>query len=101
MVANMIRDHLAENNLTPDHMARFWLHQANEHMNSHVTKALTGGQVDRTRAPLVLNEFANTASAGSIIAFHRHQDGLAAGDKGIICSFGAGYSAGSILVERV
>lgn len=101
MVAQMIRDHLAENNLNPDHMARFWLHQANENMNNFVIKSLTGGTVDRTRAPLVLDEFANTASAGSIIAFHRHNDGLAPGEKGIICSFGAGYSAGSILVERV
>ncbi len=101
MVANLIKDHLEENNLTTDDMARYWLHQANEHMNSHVTKALTGGEIDRVRAPLVLDEFANTAAAGSIIAFHRHQDGLVKGQKGIICSFGAGYSAGSILVERV
>jgi len=101
MVANLIKDHLEENNLTTDDMARYWLHQANEHMNSHVTKALTGGKIDRVRAPLVLDEFANTAAAGSIIAFHRHQDGLVKGQKGIICSFGAGYSAGSILVERV
>ena len=101
MVANLIKDHLEENNLTTDDMARYWLHQANEHMNSHVTKALTGGEIDRVRAPLVLDEFANTAAAGSIIAFHRHQYGLVKGQKGIICSFGAGYSAGSILVERV
>lgn len=101
MVAQMIKDHLAENNLTPDHMSRFWLHQANENMNNFVIKSLTGGEVDRARAPLVLDEFANTASAGSIIAFHRHRNDLNPGDKGIICSFGAGYSAGSILVERV
>ena len=101
MVVQMIKDHLAENDLNPDHIARFWLHQANEHMNAHVTKALTGGDLDRTRAPIVLDEFANTASAGSMIAFHLHSDGLRPGDLGLMCSFGAGYSAGSILLERV
>lgn len=101
MVAKMIKEHLAEAELVPDDIARFWLHQANEHMNDHVTKSLTGGSVDRTRSPLVLDEFANTAAAGCIIAFHRHREDLKAGDKGILCSFGAGYSAGSILVEKV
>ena len=101
LVANMIKGHLAENGLHPDDIARFWLHQANEHMNFYVIKMLTGGEVDPGRAPLVLDEFANTASAGSIIAFHRTHDDLTVGQKGIICSFGAGYSAGSVLVERV
>ena len=101
MVVSMIKEHLAENSLTPDDVARFWLHQANEHMNNHVAKALTGGDVNRERVPLVLNEFANTASAGSIIAFHRYRDDLVPGQKGLICSFGAGYSAGSILLESV
>ena len=101
MVAQMIRAHLAENNLTPDHIAQFWLHQANEHMNTHITKALTGGDIDYQRAPIILDEFANTASAGSIIAFHLHHKALNPGDKGLICSFGAGYSAGSILLERI
>ena len=101
MVAKMIKTHLAEENLTPDDVNRFWLHQANEHMNDHVTKALTGGEVDRERSPLVLDEFANTAAAGCIIAFHRYRDDLSIGDRGILCSFGAGYSAGSILVEKV
>ncbi|HLO95890.1 MAG TPA: 3-oxoacyl-[acyl-carrier-protein] synthase III C-terminal domain-containing protein, partial [Burkholderiaceae bacterium] len=37
---------------------------------------------------------------GSIIAFHRHRADLKPGDTGVICSFGAGYSVGSLVVRR-
>ncbi|MFX7090461.1 3-oxoacyl-[acyl-carrier-protein] synthase III C-terminal domain-containing protein, partial [Acinetobacter baumannii] len=46
------------------------------------------------------DEFANTASAGSIIAFHRHRADMKAGDLGLICSFGAGYSIGSVALQK-
>ena len=49
---------------------------------------------------MILDEFANTASAGSVIAFHKHRDDLVAGDIGVICSFGAGYSVGSVVVRK-
>jgi beta-ketodecanoyl-[acyl-carrier-protein] synthase len=52
-------------------------------------------------APIILGEYANTASAGSIIAFHEHHADLNPGDLGVICSFGAGYSIGSVVVRRV
>ena len=39
--------------------------------------------------------------AGAIVAFHKFHEDLSPGDKGLICSFGAGYSVGSLLVERV
>jgi beta-ketodecanoyl-[acyl-carrier-protein] synthase len=48
----------------------------------------------------VLDTYANTSSAGSIIAFHKHSADMRAGDKGLICSFGAGYSAGVVVVEK-
>jgi beta-ketodecanoyl-[acyl-carrier-protein] synthase len=48
-----------------------------------------------------LDDYANTASAGSIIAFHHHRSDLQAGDLGVICSFGAGYSIGSVVVKRL
>ena len=67
-------------------------------MNQFVIKKLVG-EADRERAPLILDEFANTASAGSVIAFHKHRDDLVAGDIGVICSFGAGYSVGSVVVR--
>ena len=48
-----------------------------------------------------LQAYANTSSAGSIIAFHKHSEDFQPGDKGLICSFGAGYSAGTVFVEKV
>ena len=49
---------------------------------------------------IILDDYANTSSAGSIIAFHLHHDGFAPGDVGLICSFGAGYSAGTVFVRK-
>ena len=99
IAAAHIEGHLADLGHAPAAMRRFWLHQANEGMNQFVIKKLVG-EADRDRAPLILDEFANTASAGSIIAFHKHRDDLAAGDMGVICSFGAGYSVGSVVVRK-
>ena len=53
-----------------------------------------------TEAPIILDEFANTASAGSIIAFHQHQKNLQRNDYALICSFGAGYSIGSLVLQK-
>ena len=69
-------------------------------MNQLIAKGVLGRVPDADEAPIILDEFANTSSAGSIIAFHRHRDDLAVGDLGVICSFGAGYSVGSVLVRR-
>ena len=40
------------------------------------------------------------APDGSVIAFHRHRDDLVTGDLGVLCSFGAGYSVGSVILRR-
>lgn len=79
---------------------RLWLHQANINMNDFVSRRVLGGDYPREQAPVVLDTYGNTASAGSIIAFHQHRHDLAVGDTGVICSFGAGYSVGSVLVQR-
>jgi beta-ketodecanoyl-[acyl-carrier-protein] synthase len=76
------------------------LHQANINMNQFVTRKLLGRDPTADEAPIILDEFANTASAGSIIAFHRHHEDIQAGEVGVICSFGAGYSIGSVVVKR-
>ena len=99
IAAAHIDAHLASLGLQPADVCRFWLHQANEGMNQLVIKKLVG-EAGRDRAPLILDEFANTASAGSIIAFHQHRDDLQAGDVGVVCSFGAGYSVGSVVVRK-
>ena len=75
--------------------------QANLSMNQLISRKLLGRDATPDEAPVILDEFANTASAGSIIAFHRHHDDFKAGDVGVICSFGAGYSIGSVVVRRV
>jgi beta-ketodecanoyl-[acyl-carrier-protein] synthase len=93
-------NHLAEHGLTPASARRFWLHQANLSMNQLISRKLLGRDATPVEAPVILDEFANTASAGSIIAFHRHHENILAGEIGVICSFGAGYSIGSVIVRR-
>lgn len=100
LAAEHMRDHLAEHSLTPSGVRRFWLHQANLAMNQLIGRKLLGRDATADDAPVILNEFANTASAGSIIAFHRHHDDIQSGEVGVICSFGAGYSIGSVIVRR-
>jgi beta-ketodecanoyl-[acyl-carrier-protein] synthase len=100
MAAAHIEQHLASLGFEPTHVRRYWLHQANLGMNQLIVKRLVGQEVGDDIAPIILSEYANTASAGSIIAFHHHRGGLKAGDVGVICSFGAGYSVGSVVVRR-
>lgn len=100
MVAEMIVDHLNENNLPVDHIKRFWLHQANKNMNDLIAKKVLGREPTVEENPIVLDQYANTSSAGSMIAFHKNRDDLVGGDLGVICSFGAGYSAGSIIIRK-
>lgn len=101
MVSDMIRDHMEELGLAPDQMRRIWLHQANINMNLMIARKVFGREAGGEDAPTILDTYANTSSAGSIIAFHLNSDDLSAGDKGVICSFGAGYSAGSVFVEKL
>ena len=99
MVAEIIQNHLLENKLTPQDIKQFFLHQANIKMNEFIILKLLGKEADSKKAPNVIQDFANTASAGSIISFHYHRD-LDAQEKALICSFGGGYSVGSIILEK-
>jgi len=101
LASKFISDHLAEHGLTPSDIRRFWLHQANQNMNDLIAKRLLGREATRLEAPLVLDEYGNTASAGSLIAFTKYSDDLPAGSWGVLASFGAGYSLGSLLVRRI
>ncbi len=100
MVADLIIDHLSELGIAPGDLRRMWLHQANANMNRLIAAKVLGREASEADAPTVLDTYANTSSAGSIIAFHLHSADLSAGDRGLICSFGAGYSAGTVVVER-
>ncbi|MNQ85060.1 3-oxoacyl-[acyl-carrier-protein] synthase 3 [compost metagenome] len=100
MVSEMILDHAAELNLDPHGLKRMWLHQANINMNTLIGKKVLGREPEPEENVIILDDYANTSSAGSIIAFHLKHDGFAPGDRGLICSFGAGYSAGTVFVQK-
>ena len=72
MAADHIAGHVASLGFEPTGIRRYWLHQANLAMNQLIGKRLLGHEASADEAPVILDEFANTASAGSIIAFHRH-----------------------------
>ena len=100
LVSQHIADHMENADMTAADLKRLWLHQANKSMNDFIGKKVMGRTPTPTEQPNILQDYANTSSAGSIIAFHKHSSDLAAGDRGIVCSFGAGYSVGSVLVEH-
>ena len=101
MVARQIVDHLASLDLSGENLKRMWLHQANLSMNQLISRRVMGREATADEAPTILDEYANTSSAGSVIAFHKHSQDFRSGDIGVLCSFGAGYSIGSVILERV
>ncbi len=101
MAADHIAGHLESLGFTAQQVRRFWLHQANLSMNQLIARKLLDRDATLDEAPVILDRYANTASAGSIIAFHDYKDDLTTGDLGVICSFGAGYSIGSHVVRKV
>jgi beta-ketodecanoyl-[acyl-carrier-protein] synthase len=101
MVSDMILAHLDELKLAPTQLRRLWLHQANANMNRLIAARVLGHEASADESPTVLDRYANTSSAGSIIAFHAHSADLMGGDIGLICSFGAGYSAGTVFVRKI
>jgi beta-ketodecanoyl-[acyl-carrier-protein] synthase len=100
MVSEMIVAHAADLGIDPAALKRLWLHQANINMNDLIGRRVLGRDPTPQENVIILDEFANTSSAGSIIAFHRASDDFASGETGLICSFGAGYSAGTVFVRR-
>ena len=100
LVSKHIANHMAEENVTAADLRRLWLHQANKTMNDYIGKKVLGRTPEAGEQPNILQDYANTSSAGSIIAFSKHSNDMSPGDKGLICSFGAGYSVGSVIVER-
>lgn len=100
MVSRHIADHMAEEGVGADDLKRLWLHQANKAMNDFIGKKVLGRDPAPDEQPNILQDYANTSSAGSIIAFSKYSDDMQDGDVGLICSFGAGYSVGSVLVQR-
>lgn len=100
-VAQQINQQLEDFGVSKDQLTRMWLHQANQNMNDLIARKVLGRDPTATEAPTILDTYANTSSAGSVIAFHKHNDDLLTGQLGVLCSFGAGYSIGSALLQRV
>ena len=100
MVSAHILGHLKDEGWGADGLKRLWLHQANKTMNDFIGKKVLGRTPEPGEQPNILQDYANTSSAGSIIAFSKYSDDMQPGDRGVICSFGAGYSVGSVLIER-
>ena len=99
-VAEQITSQLADMNIAADDLKRIWLHQANQNMNDLIARKVFGREPSEEESPTILDEYANTSSAGSIIAFNKHSADLTSGDLAVLCSFGAGYSVGSIVLRR-
>lgn len=101
MAAEHIQSHLSAYELATTDVKRWFLHQANINMNQLITRKLLGREPSLEEAPIVLDRYANTASAGSIIALALNHKDLSANDVGVICSFGAGYSIGSLVIRKL
>tara|TARA_R110002049_G_scaffold29972_4_gene102124 strand:- start:39995 stop:41119 length:1125 start_codon:yes stop_codon:yes gene_type:complete len=100
MVADHIAGHMESDGIEAADLKRLWLHQANKSMNDFIGRKVLGRVPEPGEQPNILQDYANTSSAGSIIAFSKHSSDLADGDTGLICSFGAGYSVGSVIVQK-
>ena len=101
MVSQLITDHIEEEEIKVEEIKRLWLHQANKSMNDFIGKKVLGRVPEDHEQPNILQDYANTSSAGSIIAFSLFNEDMKNDDIGILCSFGAGYSAGSIILKKV
>lgn len=101
LVSELLLGHLGDLGIAPSAVKRFWLHQANLSMNQLIARRVLGREPNLEEAPVILDEYANTSSAGCVIAFHKHHADFRPGDLGLISGFGAGYSAGSVVVRRV
>ncbi|EKG36471.1 beta-ketoacyl-ACP synthase III [Pseudomonas sp. SZ57] len=100
MVAELVAAHLQDNGINITDVKRFWLHQANLSMNHLIVKKLLGRDASVEEAPVILDTYGNTSSAGSVIAFHTYQDDLPQGALAVLSSFGAGYSIGSVILRK-
>jgi len=100
MVAELVAAHLQDNGINITDVKRFWLHQANLSMNHLIVKKLLGRDATVEEAPVILDTYGNTSSAGSVIAFHTYQDDLPQGALAVLSSFGAGYSIGSVILRK-
>jgi len=92
---------LADHEMAPADVRRYWLHQANGRMNAMIMKLALGHEADADTAPMVLEKLGNTAAAGAVIALKQYHEDMEPGDYGLLCAFGAGYSIASALLRKM
>ncbi len=101
LASHHILDHLEVHSIELAKLKRLWLHQANINMNVQIAKNVFNREVAADEIPTVLTEYGNTGSSGAIIAFHHHHRDLKPKDIGVLCSYGAGYTVGSVILEKI
>ena len=101
MASDFMKQQLQRCEISATSIKRLWLHQANSNMNRLIATKVLGFEPDNIQAPQILDRYGNTSSAGSVIAFQHHHEDFTKGDLGVLCSFGAGYSIGSIILQKI
>ncbi|MEC7221050.1 MAG: 3-oxoacyl-[acyl-carrier-protein] synthase III C-terminal domain-containing protein, partial [SAR324 cluster bacterium] len=99
LVSEMILNQVDEEGIRRSSLKRVWLHQANSKMNLLLAKKILEREPSHAELPLVLKNYGNTGAAGVVLAFSESQN-LDPGSWGVFCAFGAGYSAGSVLLQK-
>ncbi len=104
-VVSWVSDHLTgqiqQLNLNSEQIKRLWLHQANINMNQLIAKKVLGKDPSPEESPTIIDEYANTSSAGSIICFHKFNQNIKKDEICLLSSFGAGYSVGSVVLQKL
>lgn len=97
-VPNAILEVLQKNQMEPDEIDYFILHQANKRIVEAVARKL---QVDIEKFPMNVKEYGNTSSASIPILLDEwnRKKKLKRGMKIILAGFGAGLSWGATLIE--
>ncbi len=103
MVSNFMQKHLAKTwTSSPSELKRLWLHQANIKMNDFIARKVLGRVPEAHEAPNVLDEYGNTSSAGSIIAFHKYSADRRRGRPGPSVLVRRGlYRRGSVILRKL
>ena len=99
--AKHILEHLHSLNIDPVHAQRLWLHQSNINMNKNIAKLVIGREPEFSEIPYVLDQYGNTGASSVIITFNKYNEDLISGDIGVLCSFGAGYTVGSVILQKL
>lgn len=100
IVVRHIEGHLDDVKVEGSDLKRIWLHQANQTMNDFAGKKIFGRTPSSEEQPNILKDYANTSSAGSVVAFSQHCQDFQSGEQGLLASFGAGYSVGSVILTK-